>query len=87
MTAENFDSLSRRQRALVKRKTRAGRSRLPLRLFCVLLSVVLGMGLAMAVVENSARFVPSYEKLDLTPIWKKRRFPRKITSFFIIRRG
>lgn len=25
----------------------------------------------MAVVENSARFVPSYEKLDLTPYLEK----------------
>ena len=69
MTAERLDSLSRRQRALVKRKTRGGAFALAFfaAFLCVLLSVVLGMGLAMAVVENSARVVPSYEKVDLTP--------------------
>lgn len=73
MTAENFDSLSRRQRALVKRKTRGGAFGLAFfaAFFSALLSVVIGMGLAMAVVENSARFVPSYEKTDLTPYLEK----------------
>ncbi len=57
----------------IRRRTRGAAAALACfaAFLCVLLSVVLGMGLAMAVVESTARVLPSYQKIDLTPYLEK----------------